>query len=662
MTTVRVRFTPNGTPTPGQISFVARHDEDNRPIVSGRDILDGNPEWEIVPVEGADVEVRPNDPGWHYVVRVKPDGHPQKTGTFTIPPNGPINFGDLVRYDPKAGMAYEPDPDWWAHLVAVEVGFDAVQADVHAARDEAQGQALLAVQAASNAAVETSGLLSAAVKVEADRATVSANMAGFYSSELEQVFLGGTEAINDAATATFVNSPSAATRAAIKAGFVSKGEIVADARTYGAVPDGVTDCTAAIQQAIDEASENAFLGTNGVVYLAPGTYKVSTITAKMRVTLRGAGRYKTILSALPSSTESLIQMPGGPVQAWYVEDVMVAPGAEPNPGQHGVYMYARLTAGRNDAGWWYGGMRRVRVMPFDGHNIWLRGGGTDYMRPHQFLTFEQVESFNKDHVDARGMYITGQVGQSTFDTCQFDGAQQGTIGSGIGVEIRREVDNSGNVLTDATGYALHFAATTFQANAQGVRVDRAGGNTWTTCWFEDLLRGISFSTSSEQSLVSGSSFSNAGANGSGTGYCISVGSNSHAHLEANRFAGEHDRAVAVNSTNGHVTGDIGYSTKTGFMPITGMTKQPAVSSGAIDLGRSKTAIITSGANISTILGKFITGDVVYIRATSQPFNFVSGGNISFGGRSSPMLIGVNVCATFVKLDLGTAWQLVSLSS
>lgn len=114
MTIVRVRFTPNGVPTPGKASFVARHDEDNRPIVSGRDILSGNAEWEDVPVEGKDIDVRPQDAGWHYVVRVKADGHPQQTTTVLVPPNGPVNFGDLVRYDPKAGMAYEPDPDWWA--------------------------------------------------------------------------------------------------------------------------------------------------------------------------------------------------------------------------------------------------------------------------------------------------------------------------------------------------------------------------------------------------------------------------------------------------------------------------------------------------------------------------------------------------------------------
>lgn len=114
MTTVRVRFTPNGTPTPGQISFALRHDEGNRPIASGRDILNGPGEWVPVPVEGADVEVRPNDPGTHYVVKVRAGNDPQQTETFTIPPNGPINFADMVRYDPKAGMAYEPDPNWWA--------------------------------------------------------------------------------------------------------------------------------------------------------------------------------------------------------------------------------------------------------------------------------------------------------------------------------------------------------------------------------------------------------------------------------------------------------------------------------------------------------------------------------------------------------------------
>lgn len=139
MTTVRVRFTPNNVPTPGRIRFQARHDKDTRPIVSGRDILNANAEYIPVPVEGAEIDVRPQDAGWHYVVRAQADGGPMVSGTFLVPANGPVDFADLVRYDPKAGMAYEPDPNWYAHLSAVENGINGVQAELTSAVTTVQG-------------------------------------------------------------------------------------------------------------------------------------------------------------------------------------------------------------------------------------------------------------------------------------------------------------------------------------------------------------------------------------------------------------------------------------------------------------------------------------------------------------------------------------------
>lgn len=60
---------------------------------------------------------------------------------------------------------------------------------------------------------------------------------------------------------------------------------------YGAVGDGVTNCTSAINAAISAA--NAAGG--GIVYFPPGTYLTSTITAFATVTLEGAGPSLTTL-------------------------------------------------------------------------------------------------------------------------------------------------------------------------------------------------------------------------------------------------------------------------------------------------------------------------------------------------------------------------------
>lgn len=76
-----------------------------------------------------------------------------------------------------------------------------------------------------------------------------------------------------------------------------------DVRAYGAVGDGSTDDTTAIQGAIDAV--NAAGG--GVVYLPKGTYKVTTfITLKSNVTLEGEGDTSVIKGVFASATNRII--------------------------------------------------------------------------------------------------------------------------------------------------------------------------------------------------------------------------------------------------------------------------------------------------------------------------------------------------------------------
>lgn len=282
MTIIRVRFTPNGVPTPGRIMFQLRHDTDLRPLVSGRDILNGKAEWEDVPVEGREIDVRPSEAGFHYVVRAEPQGHGQTNGTFLVPPNGPVDFAELVRYDPKAGMAYEPDPDWWAHLAGVEVGFEAVQADVYAAKTEAQASAASASQAASTAATDTSAALTAVVASEADRATTSANQADTIKAELEAIFLGGTEGVNDAAVSTYVGTDGTLTDDTLKSRFSLRNSL--DARLHGLVAGDGNDQAPALNAAADAAR------SAGVPLLIPaGSYNIDSTVNLRYLNVRSEG-------------------------------------------------------------------------------------------------------------------------------------------------------------------------------------------------------------------------------------------------------------------------------------------------------------------------------------------------------------------------------------
>jgi polygalacturonase len=74
-----------------------------------------------------------------------------------------------------------------------------------------------------------------------------------------------------------------------------------NARHYGAVGDGITDDTIAIQAALDAAATAG----GGVVYLPAATYVVSNLTLDTNVTLCGAG-WATVLQAKAGTNGYLI--------------------------------------------------------------------------------------------------------------------------------------------------------------------------------------------------------------------------------------------------------------------------------------------------------------------------------------------------------------------
>lgn len=85
---------------------------------------------------------------------------------------------------------------------------------------------------------------------------------------------------------------------------------------HGAKGDFVADDTVAIQDAIDA---RAAVG-GGVAFLPPGTFKISgTVLMKERVTLRGSGRYHTIIKSAPNMNADMIRIGTEPVYGWGIE-------------------------------------------------------------------------------------------------------------------------------------------------------------------------------------------------------------------------------------------------------------------------------------------------------------------------------------------------------
>lgn len=72
--------------------------------------------------------------------------------------------------------------------------------------------------------------------------------------------------------------------------------------TYGATGDGTTDDTTAIQLAIDTVAAAG----GGILYFPEGTYRVSTLTWKAKVSAQGDGLFSTYIKANTAATTTLV--------------------------------------------------------------------------------------------------------------------------------------------------------------------------------------------------------------------------------------------------------------------------------------------------------------------------------------------------------------------
>lgn len=162
-------------------------------------------------------------------------------------------------------------------------------------------------------------------KASATQSATSASQSKVYRDEAEQ-FAAGTVALQDAAVASLVSTPGKLTRAAVEK--VAKSHMYRVSE-YGAVGNGTTDDTAAIQAAVDAAPAGA-----AVLFDAKRYNVAGLIHVKRSVFLFGYGATLLKKNALGASSAVIFALLGG---TGTLHDVGVFGfGCEGDPGARGA--------------------------------------------------------------------------------------------------------------------------------------------------------------------------------------------------------------------------------------------------------------------------------------------------------------------------------------
>ena len=375
----------------------------------------------------------------------------------------------------------------------------------------------------------------------------------------------------------------------------------------GAVGDGVVDNSIMFQSALD---------TFRNIRIPVGDWIVDNLNVAFGMSIIGDNYKTSALKTLAASTNPVFHMSADPVNNCLFSDFRID-GLE-TLGQDCFYLEGvpSLLA-PFDGGMWTSTFERLTIRGFRGRSILLKGNETTFLEPNQFLSFRNVDIKRTDHSESICLLGIGQMGQVTFDNCQFDG--QSITSAGYNIVLGKVYLNGGvyggvtegGVLQgDNTPSSISFINNcSVQDSVNGFKLEGTTNTSINTVWFENLHYAIETESSCINVVVDKSRFANAGDDGVGTGYCISNGGGCKLIAKYNYILGNADKWI---QNTGHVRSYGNYSSTTSLIS-TGVIKNLSLSTNTLTGNFNKDIFLNTSTNdFQTFTSNVTVGDRVNI--------------------------------------------------
>jgi hypothetical protein len=419
---------------------------------------------------------------------------------------------------------------------------------------------------------------------------------------------------------------------------------------FGAVGDGVTDDSAAIQACWDASALSGYQCVGGAK-----TYLVkNSLIIRTRMDFRGLVAGNTVIKC-DATLNQCVLLDGGPVQFVHMAYFSLR-GDLTNPSQQGFFLEAHSN-GTASGGLWSSNFESIEIHNFTAEALWLRGGLTGFQYPNQFVTFKHLEIYQVNaFTPAVGSYRIKMSGQ--IDQIYFVGGQLNGPGTGDNIYLGEE-----GVPTNSAPTNVTFSNYTCQLADRCLYAERAASIVYADGWIEGILGKAFTIVNTRQFHVERNHFGNSCHVSDLSGYCLSADSSlSTGTFKDNDIIGSTPDKV-VRMTNGAVL-DVSGNSESGDFTSVGLTVQKNAAA-TLSTGLFKNVLLNAGATpVTTISSLLAVGQTLTMRVftgTGTGTTFDVGGNISFGGITTPLVILIGQTITFERMDLGATWQVIATS-
>jgi lysophospholipase L1-like esterase len=424
---------------------------------------------------------------------------------------------------------------------------------------------------------------------------------------------------------------------------------------WGAKGDGSTNDTKPIQSGFNHC-------VGGAIFFPAGIYMVDSLIYPAQLSVRGESRRNTRLQATAAGAASFIRLGPGQSNEIYWENLSLVANAS-NAGQNGFDFTA--VPGSTTGGLWNFRMNDVDVTNFRGTGLLLYCQDGAFDMAHQFLTFTQLRVYCTSDTTSHAVQMVGQVNQTTFNDCEFDGPTPSVAGT-KGMILKSLVGSNDQIVGGNS-----FNNISVQGFELGVYGFNVQGTTFNNDYFESDSSGF-WMTNGSRVTINNIHTSNV-ANNAGryiVGNDASVVDLLGYRMTPNPISGRLYTSPSGTPGGGRIQRGVGQTTNTVSTVFVGQNVN--VSANTLNTGYFTdivTNVSSSRSNYCTTINSGLSpGEILTIRAfdnthtSNNPLLFKVGGNISLSGSLDSGMLALydGQSAQFIRTDIGSSqWAIVA---